>query len=249
MTKKKKQTEPRILIWDIETSFMKVATFSLYPNYIPHDAILEDWTLLGGAYKWLGEKEIYSTYQAKEIDRVKELRKVVEEADIIIAHNNDKFDLKMLNARILKYGLPPLPKKITIDTLKVAKNEFRLSSNKLDYLGKYLGVGAKIRTGGNELWLDVLAGSKKALKFMERYNKQDVRLLEKVYLKLRPYIKNHPNLNLWSDNRVCTNCGSESLVKHGLYMTRVSKYQRYKCNSCGSTCIGGLRVSPTTEIR
>lgn len=240
--------QPRILLWDIETSIMSVASFTLYPNYISHEAILKDWEIIGAAWKWFGEKPIYTAYHENEYDRIVAIRKAVEEADIIVAHNNDKFDLKMLNARIAKHGLPPLPKKVTIDTLKVAKKEFRFTSNKLDYLARFFGLGTKLSTGGIELWLKVLAGDKKAIKHMEKYNKQDVVLLEQVYIKLRPYISNHPNMNIWAEEKVCPNCGTNNLKKEGIRHTQVAIYQRYKCGNCHAYC-QGAKVGTTKEIK
>ncbi len=55
--------------------------------------------------------------------------------------------------------------------------------------------------------------------------KQDVNLLEKIYLKFRPWIKNHPNIGIYIDNKspVCTNCGSKNVESkgYGAYMKSV----------------------------
>jgi hypothetical protein len=54
---------------------------------------------------------------------------------------------------------------------------------------------------------------------MERYNKQDVRLTEKVYKKLRPFIKNHPHLGTGNSD-ACPACGSLNVQKRGHAFTR-----------------------------
>jgi hypothetical protein len=69
---------------------------------------------------------------------------------------------------------------------------------------------------------------------MEEYNKQDVILLEKVYGKLKPWIKNHANHSLHSETGlVCPNCGGNHYQKRGFYYTHNCQYQRYQC-SCGT---------------
>ena len=69
---------------------------------------------------------------------------------------------------------------------------------------------------------------------MVKYNKRDVSLLEKVYIKMRPWINNHPNLNLINDTKeLCPNCGGH-LQKRGFAITRVAKHQRFQCQSCGA---------------
>jgi hypothetical protein len=94
-------------------------------------------------------------------------------------------------------------------------------------------VGKKVRHHGHELWVECMRGDDKAWKLMEKYNKKDVTLLEDVYNKLLPWIKDHPNRSLFTDGEVCSNCGSEKLQKRGHAYTQVYKYQRYQCLSCG----------------
>jgi hypothetical protein len=122
-----------------------------------------------------------------------------------------------------------------IDTLKEAKAHFAFTSNKLDSLGELLGCGRKVEHEGFELWRKCMNGDLKAWKNMCKYNEQDVILLEKVYLKLRPFMKNHPNVNL--DGKVskckCPACGSSNLIKRGYAYTNASKFARLRCKDCG----------------
>lgn len=232
--------KPKILLWDIETSLSVLASFSLYNNAISHHNILREPFILCAAWKWLHKNKVHGIRcTRKELQRGDDLRVVerlcnlVEEADIIIAHNGDKFDLKWLKGRALKYGLPPLNFVKTVDTLKVARKNFKLMSNRLDYIAKYLGTEGKMSTKSG-LWLDVLNGDVSAIKDMLEYNKQDVTVLETVYLKLRPWIDNHPNTQVLVDNnRVCKACTSPSVHKHGTYTSQTNKYQKYKCQDCG----------------
>ena len=164
---------------------------------------------------------------------------MLDEADIIIAHNGDRFDLRKLKARFLANNImPPMPYK-TVDTLKVARKEFALSSNKQDYITKLLGVQKKLDTDF-QLWIDCMNGDTEALKRMERYNKHDVIGLEQMYLKLRPYITSHPNIAIMMEENVCSSCGSDSLTSVGkYYYTGSSKYELYYCGGCMSPHIRG----------
>ena len=122
-----------------------------------------------------------------------------------------------------------------IDLLKTARHKFKFPSNKLDYVAKALKVGGKIKHAGHELWVRCLNGEPQAWEEMENYNKNDVILLEKVYYKLLPWIKGHPNSSLYSNTPdSCVICGSTNLTKRGFHYTTVAKYQRYQCKDCGS---------------
>ena len=228
----------KIVLWDIETAPMVVTSWGLFKPYLSHDNILEDTSLLCAAWKDLDEDKVYSVAIDPKDPRddkgvVKVLRNVLAKADVLVGHNGDKFDLKTFNARLAYHDLKPLPPRKTIDTLKVARKHFRFTSNRLDYLGAFLGVGRKLHTD-YKLWLDILLhGDEKALSKMVAYNKQDVMLLQRVYKKLRPYMTNHPNQRLCS-GEVCPICGEAgALQKRGFRMTQMSRAQAYQCQACG----------------
>jgi DNA polymerase elongation subunit (family B) len=193
----------------------------------------------------LGEKKTHTcslpdfkTYKKdKENDKelVKKLHDLMSKADVICAHNGDNFDIKKSNARFIYHGLTPPPPHKTVDTLKVARKHFSFNSNRLNDLCTYLGIGQKVETGGFKLWKGCMNGDMKSWKKMCAYNKQDVVILEKLYLKLLPWIENHPNMNLYNNtDKKCPNCGSSSLQKHGIAFKRSMKYVRYQCNQCGA---------------
>lgn len=73
---------------------------------------------------------------------------------------------------------------------------------------------------------------------MSIYNEQDVRILEKVYLKLRPYAKGHPNFDVYVDGEEisCPHCGHSVLkpIKDKFFYTQANKYQLYRCSSCST---------------
>jgi DNA polymerase elongation subunit (family B) len=247
--------EPKILLWDIETSPIFGTMWRRYEDNMIW--MERDWHLLSFSAKWLGGKQITKAlkdYEGYDTDRycdkriISELHNLLDEADVLVAHNGDSFDSKKVNARFVIHGLQPPKPKATIDTRKVARRYFAFTSNKLDDLGNYLGVGRKVKTGGYDLWRDCLNGDAKAWNRMKKYNAQDVRLLEAVYLKLKPWILNHPNMTiLRNQDYGCRNCGSRQLTKRGHYTTTTGKRPRWQCQDCGAWMTG--KHEPIIEIR
>lgn len=195
-------------------------------------------------YSWkeLGEKNVhfvswhdFKTYS----DFVKSLHTLLDSADVTIAHNGGSFDDKMANRFFVLEGLaPPKPRK-SIDTKREAKRWFRFESNKLDDLGQFLGLGRKETVGYADLEDDFMSDnpSKQTIKKMRKYNDQDVRLLERIYLKLRPYMASHPNLgDMGSIDGICPKCGSGNLHKRGFNHKRSGSSQRYQCQNCFGWC-------------
>lgn len=235
---------PKILIFDIETAPLKAYVWRLWKQNInPLNGQLQsEWFMLTYSAKWLFDKNIISEKlnpqeALKEDDSrlVKSLWKLFDEADIIIAHNAKNFDVKIMNTRFLKTQLPSPSHYQIIDTLHHAKKQFSFESNKLDYIAKFLGLGSKIKTNF-ELWEGCVNGDQDALDAMSKYNDQDVFLLEDVYLKLRPFIKPHPNVTLFFDNEIerCPTCASDKLETVGTYNTQVSSFNSVRCKCCGS---------------
>jgi len=233
---------PRIILWDIESSFNTVAVFQLKQNdYIDSNNIVSERHLICAAWKELGNPRVHAVSLLDDAKRFQKnphddrhvcdvLHDILSHADVIIAHNGDQFDIKFTEARMMIHGLPPLPPILKIDTLKTARNRFLFNANNLNYLGKVLGVGGKkpTKTG---LWLRVLAGEAKAIKEMVAYNKEDVRLLERVYLKLRPYMPDHTNRQLFGQVG-CPRCSSTNVQARGTHRALTQVYQRYQCQSC-----------------
>ena len=236
-----KKTNAKVLLMDIETAPNLGYTWGKYEqNIIEFE---RDWYMLCFAAKWLDSKSVmtsalpdFSLYKKdKENDKevVKALWKLFDEAEVLIAHNGNRFDIKKANARFLALGMNPPSPYQKVDTLSEARKYFKFDSNKLDDLGKYLGVGRKADTGGWSLWKGCMEGKPSSWKKMIKYNKQDVTLLEDVYLKLRPWINNHPNMNLLDNKtKLCPKCGSSKVQKRGFSYTTISTFQRWQCQSC-----------------
>ncbi len=212
-------------------------------DYIHDSNIVQERYVVCGAWKELGKRKIdavsvldnpklYKADPHNDRHVLTVLHKVLSSADIIIAHNGDQYDIKFTEARMLIQGLPPLPPIPSIDTLKTARNRFLFNANNLDYLGKVLGVGRKVPTSKG-LWLRVLAGDADAIRLMVQYNKGDVALLERVYYKLRPYVQDHINLQLWTAGSNCPRCGSAHVTTQGTRRSTTQQYTRYQCQGCG----------------
>jgi len=217
---------PKVLAFDIETAPIKAYVWSVWNTNISADKIVSEWFMLTWSAKWLFDSGVMSARLTKkevlteDDSRItNKIWKLLDEADIVIAHNARKFDIPKLQTRFLLHSLnPPRPYR-QIDTLLIVRREFGFTHNNLNVLAKVLGLGQKINTNF-QLWKDCLNGNKEALKNMETYNKQDVLLLEEVYLALLPWIKSHPNVGLYldSDVSVCSSCGSDQIEKHGMYI-------------------------------
>jgi hypothetical protein len=160
------------------------------------------------------------------------LWKLIDEADVVVAHNWDSFDIKKMNVRFIKNWLWIPSPYTTIDTLKVARKNFRMTSNKLDYICKFLWFNWKIHTWWIELWKECVNWNNESLEKMDKYCRNDVLILEDLYMALRPYIKNHPNLNLYWEWDRCPNCWSKDLKWWYSYKTPNSKYESAKCLEC-----------------
>lgn len=238
----KKQRVPKVLIFDTENAPNIASVWRVWKENIQPVQLLSDWYMLSWSAKWLFDADmmgdVLTSEEARAEDDARLMRglwKLMDEADVIIAHNAVKFDIPVVNTRFLLNGLtPPSPYQV-IDTLKVARNQFNFTHNRLDFLADRLGIKHKKLETEHQLWLNCRNGDEEALAYMLKYNKMDVSVLEELYLRFRPYIKSHPNFNLFMEtDGVCATCGSSDLEFNGYYHTTVSKYESHKCNVCGS---------------
>lgn len=227
-----------IIFWDIETSRMMVKSFSLYPKYIGHQDIVEPSKILCISWKKSGSNRVQSVSYLDEGDNtdrnvIETFHQVVKNADVLVAHNGDKFDMKIFTAKVIEYGLEPLPPVLQIDTLKEIKKVSKFSSHRLDFLGGLLLGDKKIKTDYS-LWDGCENGDKKAMKLMQKYCNQDVKLLEQLYERIKPYIKKFPNIGA-DDSLNCPKCGSAKLNPHKSRITASGIHRvQYQCISCGS---------------
>jgi hypothetical protein len=228
----------KLLFLDIETAPNVAWVWGIFKENIPIDRIISSGYVLCWAAKWLGSDDLLfdSIYKSGSKRMLKSIHKLLDEADAVVHYYGSRFDIPTLNKEFLLNGLTPPSTYKQIDLLKVARAQFKFTSNKLDYVAQQLGVGKKVKHAGYELWIKCMDKDPAAWDQMESYNKHDVVLLEAVYHRLLPWIPNHPNYALYSPQgaEVCPNCGSEHLTKRGFSYSAASKYQRYQCKGCGA---------------
>lgn len=241
--KHRETRQPKILLLDVETAPMEVYVWGLYKQRISHRNVINDWFMFSWAARWLFsptmQSDVLTPKEAVIGDDKRIMQSIwdlVNEADIIIGHNVDRFDKRKLNTRFILNGFPPPLPYQTIDTLTIAQRQFAFASNRLDYLGQLIRNRGKIETDFN-LWIRCKSGDKDALTEMVTYNQEDVVLLEEVYLYLRPWIKSHPNVGVLMDAQelCCPNCGSFNIEMTGTYYTTpANQYRAVRCGDCGA---------------
>lgn len=224
---------PKILLLDIETAPATAYIWRLFDENIGLEQLITPSRILCWAAKWQGGKGYQADERIGRIPMLTALHKLLSDADAVVTYNGEHFDLPKINGEFIAAGLDPVPPIPSIDLYKTVK-QLGYQSNKLAYVAKHLGIGQKISTGGFQLWADVLANSKQAWDKMLKYNKQDVVLLEKLYTKLRPYIKSHPSLHAPTNGNGCPVCGSAKIQHRGERRTRAFIIERLHCQGCGA---------------
>lgn len=266
----------KLLAYDIETLPMRGYFWSPWQKYVQHEMLEQDFSVLSIGYSWLDPYDW--SYTDAEIISVADNKKrflknpyddeavlaqwaeLVDEADIIIAHNGDKFDWKRLNTRLIYHDLGSVAPKTKIDTLKIAKHNFSFTYNRLDYLGQFLGVGEKLNTN-IDLWMDIVKDNptKKqmwdAISYMNEYCINDTELLARVYYRLREYDPRHPQFNLVAGvDDACPTCLHKDLIGYDederptwIHWAQTRGYPRFRCNNCGSWCRGVHSIRKTDK--
>jgi len=241
---------PKILVYDVENAPTEAAVWGMFKQFIRKEQIVSEWYMLSWAAKWLFEPEIFSDVitpheSIKNDDKriMQSLWTMIDQADIIVGHNILGFDIQKMNTRMVVNGLMPPSSVQAIDTLLQARKNFAFSRNDLDYLCGQFGLSErKADNGGMDRWLRCIKGDPDALLEMEKYNRQDIAASEELYLAMMPWMKAHPNLALYMDQKAdaCHRCGSIDLdwLKREdgtskCYVTNVNRYPEYRCNKCG----------------
>ena len=242
----------RILTIDIESKPMLVYSWGLFQQNHHIEQIVDHGGMICFAAKWAGDKEVlfYSEPKDGYKGMVEAAHRLLSEADVVITYNGDRYDIKKLNNAFMLLGMaPPKPFK-SIDLIKTNKNRFDLPSRKLDYLVRQSGVGAKVKHTGFDLWIDCMAGDPTAWKLMEKYNRGDVIVTERAYLRLLPWITNAPHHGMFSrDGHTCPYCGSKKLKRDGFTHTNVQSYWLFECGNCGGWVRGTTPMQDPTMTR
>lgn len=225
--------DKRLLALDIEWAPTKAYIWEAFKENIGADQIIDHGHMLCFCATWVGsgEYQFFSEWDDGREGMAKAALSLLTEAEAVITYNGDRYDLPKLRGEILLAGLTPPPVVTSIDCIRTVKG-LGFMMNRLAYIGPLLGVGNKTKHHGFGLWKDVLDGKPSAYKLMTKYCIQDVKMLVKLYHKIKPFIKQHPHLG--SSTHECGACGSNKIQKRGTRRTKFFKIQRIQCQSCGS---------------
>jgi hypothetical protein len=232
-----KPHKPRILHLDIEISPVLVTVWGLFGNrFINPQNIQGNSEVLTWAALWDGDdKVLYDNLaQSTKREMITQIHELIDQADVVVTYNGNKFDLKILNKEFLELGLPPPAPYISVDLLATMRKNFRFTSNKMDYVCEALGLPTKKDHRGHQMWLDCMAGKKSAFREMSEYNVQDVVMLEALYERVKPWIKG-VNYSIFEQDLVCPYCGGHHYQHRGYRETKAGIYKRYQCTNkrCG----------------
>lgn len=240
MARKKKEVKidpPKVAIFDLETAGLEANRAHI----------------LCAALKWLGKKEIktwriddtpaYGTTPASWTNDGPVAQAVADElvqADAVIAYYGGygRFDVPYLNTRLISNGLDPLPFVTVIDPHRTARYALKLARNDMGSVAALFKTEhAKVHLPWED-WLAAKYGDRKAMDRILKYNINDIKVLEDLYLKMRPLIHNHPYVAQPVPGQditmQCPSCGSMHSHSRGSRTTKSFRLFRRQCQTCGS---------------
>ena len=259
------QEQPlKILYFDIETAPNLGYTYPLWNANINHSHIVRYGYVLSFAAKWIGtDKTIYHECQdwknkKFEEDRddseiTKKMMKLFDQADIVVGHNGKAFDVDTMKGRALKWDLPPPTPFKVADTMRIAKFEFKLQRNSLEFIAEFVGAKAKqkhTQFPGQELFIACDRGNKEAWKILKEYNIGDVDTLIEVHQKLRAWDSRSPNLGVFrqESRSICPKCSSGELTRSKKdAKTNTQIYPLYFCRNCKGYSRGRHTISDISK--
>lgn len=251
----------KTLVIDIETAPHLGHVWKLWQTDVALNQLIVPGYVLCFAAKWTDEKPVTFARVKHGADgqptpssrraMLAVAHKLLSEADAVVHFNGTSFDVPKLNAEFMEFGFAPPAPFAEIDLKLAIKRRAAFASNKLAYLSERLGVGSKVKHEGHTLWRKVMADDAAAWQRMQRYNEGDVRLTERLYRRVLPWIPQHPNAALFVDDAKprCPHCASASIVRRGSAHTRAQTYARFSCNRCGAWSRGAARIRAAIERR
>lgn len=234
----------KILFFDIETAPETAYIWKRFDTTVGQSQVKEPGYLLCISWAWMGEAPqtlgIYNGRSWKRGDRrddsqvVKKAHELFDEADIIVGHNVERFDIATLNARFVKYNLPPPSPFKVCDTYKLLKKYFNMPSRSLESASVYFGIEIKEKQPFS-LWRDCMDGVAEAWERLLTYCAHDVTVVRQLYYKLLPFANQHPNQNQYTLETipVCPKCASTNIEQKGISKTATNAYNRFQCQDCG----------------
>lgn len=249
-------TEAKILTIDIETAPNLAYVWGLWDQNVALSQLVQESTVLCFAAKWLHKKKIefYSLPKDGAEGMIDAAHELLDEADVVVGWNHKSFDVKHLNREFILSDKYSPSHYANIDLLTIARSKFKFASNKLEHVADQLGVGQKMKNSGFELWLGCMAGTiipdtdlnPAAWLEMEKYNRQDVKVTEAAYLKMRNWDTSNVHLGSFTGNQdACRVCAGSNLEKRGVKAKGASIFQQYQCRDCGAWSRGAKAIGET----
>lgn len=225
----------KVLFYDVETSPIEGGVWQGYDARLLYTTRYRE--LLSIAWKWEGSDKVYfDSRKGEATDKrlTQAALRLLDEADLSVAHNGNQFDKKIIKTRGAVHKLKPCKILTTVDTYLASRSYFGFTSNSLKDLCEQLDIGKKTPHHGINLWRGCMDNDPAAWRLMERYNKNDVVLLEGLYQRLRPWVENHPNMARMLDptrklEAVCTSCEGTNTKRNGYR----GNMRRLECKDCG----------------
>ena len=165
---------------------------------------------------------------------VKKIAEIVDQCDVFIAHNADRFDWRHFRARAIKHKIPIPRKPYIIDTLKEARKSW-FPSNSLAGLAQHLNLSPKAKNDADtaKLISGPITERIDHIRKQTAYGIQDIPPLKELYERLKPYMERHPHIKE-GKGVCCCYCGGQEYQNRGeTYLKGLNQFRNwYFCKSC-----------------
>jgi len=204
-TRKQVKIEPRMTVTIPELLSMRPAVhldfvcFDLETSNLQADFSI----LLTACIKSYGQETLvfradnypeWQTNRANDYQIVKAVSDELRKHAIVVGHFSSGFDIPFLRAKMTKHGIEPLPQMFGVDSWRIARQNFRVSSRRLQNLASFFDLGEKegVERG---IWMEAAYnGGKEAMDKIVAHNIRDVEILEKLACISFPFLRSIPRL-------------------------------------------------------
>jgi uncharacterized protein YprB with RNaseH-like and TPR domain len=125
----------------------------------------------------------WKTNRTNESEFISDVAKKLDEYDILVFHNGERFDKKYFNAKCLQYNIKPIMRyKKLIDPCQIAWRHIRVARKSLASLISFFKIPVKKTPIDFHEWMDAyINGSKKAMDTICEHCEYDILTLREVY--------------------------------------------------------------------
>lgn len=205
-------------------------------------------------YKWANEPKAHVMsildYPGKFANDdkllLKAFEKVYNQADIVVHHFGEYFDIPFLQTRRLIHGLHPMPETTMVDTWRICKKRLKFGSNRLQRVLEVLGCPIEKTPVKLSVWSLARLGHKKSIDYVIDHCLKDILVLEWVYNKIKSVWTPHPALVINSDDKYCRFCKEYSGISNGFRPAKTHVYRRMGCKKCGFSW-KGAKIGKSNE--